>query len=179
MLVWLLSLCIRLLVPFLILFLPGLGSILGILADMTDIVVLDTLGAPSVKLWYNQFDKLLDFYLYCFMAFQAWKQWSNKLAKNTAVALLFFRGIGVVLFELFPARFLLFVFPNVFVWFYLFHLFSTRVFKKDYIKNYRWLLAILVLLTLPKLYQEYLFHVVQIPLYQWFQTGLTFFTNFR
>ena len=167
---WFIEIIIRLLTPFLVIGFPVAGSIASILADMTDIIVLDKLQATNIPQFYNQFDKLFDFYMYCFMGFQAWRGWKNTLAKKTALGLLFFRGVGVVIYEIFPARWLLLAFPNVFVWFYLFHLFSTQLFNKDYVRGHKPLAIILLTLTIPKLYQEYLFHVVQVPLYQWFQT---------
>lgn len=177
MLVWLITALLRLILPLLVFIHPLIGTGLGLLSDFGDVVVLDFLNAPNLTSWYNQFDKLFDLYLYGVLCWYGWKHWSNHLVKKTLVGLLLFRGGGVLVYELFPARWLLLVFPNVFIWFYLFQLVSLHVFKKDVITSYRRLTIILVVLTIPKLYQEYLFHVVQIPLYQWFITVLQLITG--
>lgn len=173
---WIVVSIIRLVAPLLILVAPVAGSVVGILGDMTDIVWLDLLDATNISENYNQFDKLFDLYLYLVMGYAA-RRWKNKVARNVAWGLLGFRAMGTLVYEVVKQRWLLLVFPNVFVWFFLFQLVSVEVFKRDWVgKSYGRAAIIVVLLAIPKIYQEYLFHVVQIPLYQVLRP-LVFFLN--
>ena len=161
---WLVSSLIRLVIPFSIFVWPFWGSVASVLADIFDVVIEDLLGVRDFSL-YNQIDKFWDTYFYIIQALVA-RKWKNQLAQKIAWGLLAYRFIGVVIYELWPQRWLLMVFPNVFIWFFLFYVFTTRLLQKDFITSPSNALFWVVLFAIPKIYQEYLFHVVQIPLYQ-------------
>lgn len=161
---WIVSSLIRFLVPLSIFVWPWWGSLASVLADIFDVVIEDKLGVKDFSL-YNQVDKFWDTYFLIIQGIVV-RKWKNDLAKKTAWFLLFWRIIGVVIYELWPQRWLLMIFPNVFIWFFLFQVFTTTFLKKDLVKSWRSVVVIVAILAVPKIYQEYLFHVVQIPLYQ-------------
>jgi len=170
---WLIVSLIRLILPLSILFSEFWGILFTIVfADSLDVVYLDLLGVTDFS-FYNHMDKFFDTYFYCVIAFQALK-WKNAIAKRTVVLLLGYRMIGVILYLFVSWRPLLLIFPNVFLTYVVVYLFFLQILKKDIVKCWRSNLVLLLALTIPKLIQEYLFHVAEIPLYQWFLSVLPF-----
>ena len=96
---------------------PLAGGILAVLVDLSDLLLMDVLdmgGIPD----YQRLDKALDLvYLGTFTAVAL--RWRGP-DRWVALALLGWRLVGFVAFELSGERWLLLVFPNVFeVWFLL------------------------------------------------------------
>ncbi len=162
---WFIVALIRLIAPLSVIPFSFLGSLIGVIADNLDIVFLELLRAQNISSNYNLFDKLLDNYFYFIQGYTTLK-WTNKPAKYMGWFLLFYRTIGTILFELTHNRTLLFIFPNLFVTFYIFTVGYKAILKKDPFPTTKRLLIITFILLIPKLYQEYLFHVAQFPLYQ-------------
>jgi hypothetical protein len=68
---------------------------------------------------YQNYDKALDIY-YLTIAFLAvYRNWANTMAINVARFLWYYRLVGVWLFEVLHHRWLLFVFPNTFEYFFI------------------------------------------------------------
>jgi hypothetical protein len=161
---WIPAIVLRLLLPFLIPYFPLAGSLAAMLGDTVDVRLWELMGAQALSVHYNLVDKVLDNYMYLFMAYVAWG-WKNKKARNLALGLLGYRTLGVMLYIIFAERYIYLFFPDVFVFFFFFYLIYLKLVKKDGLTTYKRLLLVIAVLTIPKLYQEYLFHVVQIPLY--------------
>jgi hypothetical protein len=162
---WVLVVVLRLLIPLLILRWPLFGLTAALLADTLDVVVLDLLHVSDYSL-YNPIDKLLDTYLYLIVGYTA-LFWKNSLAKKTAIFLLIYRLAGVIVYEITAWRGLLFVFPDLFVFYVAFYLISTKLLKRDFITSAGSNAIVLVILLIPKLLQEYALHVIQFPIYGW------------
>lgn len=147
----------RLIVPVFILRWPLAGSIAAVIADGIDVFFLSFLGGFSD---YQAADKLLDFYAMTFMAIAAlrWKP----LEKWPLLGLFFFRGIGVVLFEMTGLRWLLLVFPNLFLFYYFFCAARNRFFP-SFILTIKRVAIILLILLIPILIEEYLLHIMDWP----------------
>ncbi len=129
----------------------------AIIADTLDVVIVTVLHAGTFT-DYTSIDKLLDIYALGFAAFRSFK-WENKIASNTSILLFLYRLTGVVLVAITGYRWLLFVFPNVFEMFYVYHLSTVKWFQGIQVNRGRRLIAILSLLTLLKLVQEYVLHL--------------------
>lgn len=170
---WLPWILVRLLVPLTIPRWPIVGSVLAVLADMLDIVAWQGMGANQIPEYYNLVDKLLDNYMYLIQGYVAWS-WTNRRVRNTALGLLAYRTVGTILYEIFGLRFLLLIFPNVFIWFFMYYLVVKRISGREPMTSNRSLGLTLVVLSLPKLFQEYLFHVAEFPLYQTMKMLLPF-----
>lgn len=164
----------RLVVPLAIIRWPLAGSWLAIMADSVDVVVWQLSGVVNLSTYYNQWDKLLDTYFYLIQGWVVWKRWKNRLAKKAALSLLGWRFLGVAIYELWPQRWLLLVFPNLFLTFYMVYLSWIWLTGKDPVQTKKKLVVFLVVLLVPKLYQEYLFHVAEFPLYQTIKSLLGF-----
>jgi len=154
---------LRLIVPFSILRYPLGGFLAAIFLDIIDAPLASLMGGHKFGfggdfIEYNLLDKWLDTY-FLFFGFLVSLKWQNSLAKKTASFLFWLRFVGVVLFSLTGLRALLFFFPNIFEFFYLYCLTIARfspVFSPDSFKK---LLLILIILLIPKLFFEYLLHV--------------------
>jgi hypothetical protein len=93
------------------------------------------------------------------------------LAKWTALSLFVYRAIGFVAFEATQTRALLLVFPNVFENFYLVYL-ALRRFVASWQLTPRGLALLLVLVTVPKLGQEYLLHYSEAQPWDWIKRNV-------
>lgn len=181
---WGLVIIIRLVVPLLILRWNLSGAILAIIADNLDVVILDFLGVTEFAP-YNQVDKFLDTYFYLIAGYtmfswpkrrgSAWGEKSsstNKFARNVGIFLLGYRLLGVIIYEITNLRAVLFIFPNVFIFYFMYYLIYMKIFKKEPFTNLKNALPALVILTLLKLGHEYILHVAQFPIYEWIRTNI-------
>ena len=126
---WVFVVLIRLAVPLLILRWNLFGSILAIIADNLDVVILDFLGVKEFAP-YNRVDKFLDTYFYLIAGYTIWF-WKNQFAKRVGIFLLVYRLIGVMIYELTDLRFLLFVFRTYLYFSICTTLYSRRCLRKS------------------------------------------------
>ncbi len=157
---------LRLLIPLLIFRYFSIGFIASFFLDAVDLDIIQFFGGrifPSYQFW----DKTLDTY-YLSMAMLFSLSWKNELARQSSVILFFYRVIGVVLFVVTGYRALLFFFPNLFEFFFIFYLLYLHFFKTDPIYSLKNLMIILVILLIPKLVQEYILHFAQLHFWEWF-----------
>lgn len=161
---WIVVVIIRLLVPLTLLRWPLFGAIAAMVADALDVVMLNLFGVQNYAP-YNTVDKFLDTYYLAIEAYISWR-WTNQLARKTSIFLFIYRLIGVILYEVTQVRLLLFIFPNLFENFFIFYLVMKKVSKKDYVSSWRNVAIILIFLLIPKLFQEYMLHVTQFPIYR-------------
>lgn len=157
LLVLLLIIAIRGGVPLLVLRWPFAGGLLCIVADGSDAILQDALGAEPLHGRYHLVDKAFDAYYLSFEAFVAFR-WVDPLARWTALSLFALRICGVVVHELTGARAVFLVTPNVFENFYLFVAGMRSIDPSFRIPSRWWLLAIIVFVGAPKLLQEYVMH---------------------
>ena len=129
------------------------GAILVILIDFSDLFMMNLITLGGVRN-YQFLDKFLDlFYIAYFLIIAL--RW-EKLLRNISILLFVFRILGFVLFEFFQNRLILFIFPNVFEFWFLG---ITLLFLlKSNITN-RKIIIVLVVTTLLKMIQEYILHV--------------------
>lgn len=170
---WVVVVLIRLIVPLTILRWNLFGSVLAIIADNFDVVILDFLGVKEFAP-YNRVDKFLDTYFYLIAGYTI-LFWKNTFAKRVGIFLFVYRLIGVVIYELTDLRFLLFVFPNLFIFFYMYYLIYMKIFKKEPFVNWVQAVPALTMLLILKLMHEYMLHVAQFPIYQWIKDHLLIF----
>lgn len=90
-------------VPFLVFRWQFAGGLLCILADASDSILQDALGAEPLKGHYHLADKSFDTYYLLFEAIVAYR-WLDPLARWAAIALFALRAGGVVFYELTEIR---------------------------------------------------------------------------
>jgi hypothetical protein len=144
---------IRLTVPLTILRWPFLGSLMTIAADTADLIVFGLTDFPPFE--YQRFDKILDVYYIVLQAIVA-QHWSSPV-RWTANGLLVYRMLGTVLYELSGVRVLLFVFPNLFTFFFIWCAGSTAL-RPEYELTPRRAAAALAVVFIPTMFLEYALH---------------------
>jgi hypothetical protein len=150
----LLIIVIRLIVPLAILRWPFYGALAAIAADALDIVLASLIDLGG--LWnYHELDKYLDTYYLAIEAVVA-QRWDD-VPRWTATGLFAYRLIGVVAFEATGARAVLFAFPALLDFFFVFYT-GARQFFPAYELTPRRLALWLAVLLVPKMAQEYVIH---------------------
>jgi hypothetical protein len=143
--------------PLTVLRWPLPGALLTIAADTVDIIVFQLAGFPA---WdYHALDKVLDTYALTlqFVVVQRWPA----LLRTTGSALFAVRVLGVALFEVTGQRALLFAFPNLFEFFFVF-VASWQQAAPGRPVPPRTLAACMTLMLAPKLAQEYVLHYARL-----------------
>ena len=129
------------------------GAILVILIDFSDLFMMNLITLGGVRN-YQFLDKFLDlFYIAYFLIIAL--RW-EKLLRNISILLFVFRILGFVLFEFFQNRLILFIFPNVFEFWFLGIAFLSHY--KIYVTKNKIIIVLLFSLVL-KLTQEYILHI--------------------
>ena len=162
---------LRIVVPLLILKRPLLGGVLAMLLDALDVVIVEWFGPGGMGEHYHSLDKLLDIY---YLGLEAWVAltWKDRLPRFTAIALFAWRVVGVILFEITGWRPLLFIFANLFEHWFLFYLIRNRWFPSIRLDTWRQVATWLVILYIPKLFQEYLLHIAEAQPWDWIKRTL-------
>lgn len=162
----LLVIIIRLLVPFSIFRWPLWGTVASAIVDLLDVVMIDIFKMGDFAN-YSAVDKALDTYYLLFTVIVALK-W-EAIAKWTSISLFAYRVIGVIIFEIFQVRWLLFVFPNLYENWFIFWAARNRYFPKFKL-TIKKLFIILGVLLIPKMFQEWLLHVSEAQPWNWIQS---------
>ena len=156
-LVLIIVIIVRTLVPFTILRYPLAGALLAIAGDISDVMLFERFGSgPLTDDLYHNFDKIFDTY-YLFFEFLVVHRWKETLARRIGKGLFLWRFIGFTLFETIGIRWAFFAAPNIFENFYLAWTVLRKYFPKFLLGN-RGILALLAIVALPKLIQEYIMH---------------------
>ena len=161
---------LRLVVPLAILRRPLAGGIAAMLLDGADVILIE-LFQESGFTNYHTLDKFLDTYYLALEAFVSLR-WDSVLAQRASLALFFYRLLGFVLFELTGRRIFLFLFPNLFENFFLYYVIADRFFSRLRPKTVPSLVAILTLLLIPKMGQEFLLHYLEAQPWNWFKRNV-------
>jgi hypothetical protein len=174
-------LILRLSIPLLIFKNRIAGAIASMVIDMLDVVLVDALQAMPLFNEdqegfgdnYQRFDKWLDMYYLTIEAYITFS-WRNKLARNAAIALFIFRFLGIGIFEVTGEEFrkLIFFFPNLFENFFLYYIICDRFWPRLIPKKPSSLFLVLVLLYIPKFFQEYILHYSEIKPWQWIRSNI-------
>lgn len=162
---------LRLLVPLIIPRFPFWGGVAAMLLDGTDVIIVELFGPGGMGDHYHQLDKILDLY---YLGLEAWVslRWTERLPRRVSVGLFAYRLIGVILFEIFGARWLLFLFPNLFENWFLFVAGRDRFVPTFRLDTVRRTVACLLVLYIPKIGQEYLLHVAEAQPWNWFKENV-------
>ena len=130
------------------------GALIAIAVDFSDLFLknLIDLGGTGD---YQQFDKYLDLAYMGTFAVVALR-WPEP-ARAVLLALLAYRLVGMVIFEVTDARRVLLFFPNVFEFLFVF-VAAQRHWWPDFRYSARAVAVVLPLLLIPKVFQEYALH---------------------
>ena len=150
---------LRLAVPPLMFRWPFAGLVAAILADNFDTIIIAAIGSGTFE-DYTLADKLLDTYFLAILAFVSLR-WENKIARITSISLFAYRLVGVVALLVTGDRAVLFIFPNVFEFFFIYQVITMKWFPHIQVNDYRRLALVIPILLVLKLLQEYIVHVAE------------------
>jgi hypothetical protein len=154
---------LRLLFPLLIFRWNLSGALLAIFLDAIDYPIL-ALSQSQYLESYQDIDKIFDYYYLSLEAVTVlW--WPNTSIRKILLGLFTYRAIGVIAFEMLNIRALLFFFPNVFEYLYLYYL-AIRHSSKEVRLN-RTFIVVAVAILLMKLVHEYILHFGQFEYWKW------------
>jgi hypothetical protein len=159
--VFLIVIGLRLIVPLFIPKFPLPAVILAMLIDAADQTIYQKFtDAPLTK--YQGYDKALDVYYLSIAYLATMRNWTNLDAFNVSRFLLYYRFVGVLLFEATQTRWLLMLFPNTFEYFFIWYE-AVRL-RWNPIRMSRKLVvgAAAFIWIFIKLPQEYWIHVAQL-----------------
>ena len=153
----------RLLVPLLIPSMPLVIVVVlvldaadqTLLASFTDVDTTET-GA------YQSVDKALDIYYLSIGYLSTMRNWTSNAAFRIAQFLLYYRLVGVVLFELTDERVMLLLFPNTFEFFFIAYELARLRYEPSRFSARLWLLGAAGLWIFVKLPQEYWIHIAKL-----------------
>jgi hypothetical protein len=111
----------RLAVPLLIIRFPLPAIVACLIIDAVDQTVFQALVPDADLSGYQSYDKALDIYYLVIAYISTLRNWTSQFAVSIARFLIFYRLVGVVLFELSGERWFLFLFPNTFEYFFIFY----------------------------------------------------------
>ena len=118
LLIFLLVVGARFVIPLLIPRFPLPAIIACLIIDAADQSIFQKYTSLDLAN-YQSYDKALDIYYLTVAYLSVIRNWRNGFAMEVARFLWYYRLIGVVLFELLEKRFLLFVFPNTFEYYFI------------------------------------------------------------
>jgi hypothetical protein len=111
----------RLVVPLLIIRWPLPAIVACLLIDAADQTIFQVVVPDADLSGYQGYDKALDIYYLTIAYISTLRNWTSGFAVTIARFLIYYRLVGVVLFELSGIRELLFIFPNTFEYFFIFY----------------------------------------------------------
>ncbi len=159
--VFVLVVALRFLLPLLIPFYPLPAIIACLLLDGVDQTIFQVFTHLPLD-GYQSYDKALDIYYLTVAYISTFRNWMNAAAFQISRFLLYYRLVGVVLFELTQLRALLLIFPNTFEYFFIWYE-AVRLFWDPRPLSARAVLiaaaAIWIVIKLP---QEYWIHIAQL-----------------
>ena len=151
---------LRLFVPLLIPRFPLPAIVASLIIDGVDQTVFQRMTNLDLTN-YQSYDKGLDIYYLTIAYLATLRNWTNITAIEVSRFLLYYRLIGVVLFEHFQKRYILLIFPNTFEYFFIFYE-AVRLrwnpIRMDKRLVFGAAAAIWIFIKLP---QEYWLHVAQ------------------
>ena len=153
----------RLFIPLLIPRVP-LVIVVVLVIDAADQTILATFTAidTSEAGSYQSVDKALDIYYLSIAYLTTMRNWTSHPAFRIARFLLYYRLVGVALFEVTDERLMLLLFPNTFEYFFIAYEIARLRYEPSRFSGRFWLLVAAGLWIFVKLPQEYWIHIAEL-----------------
>jgi hypothetical protein len=153
-------LLVRFILPLFIPKWPLPAIIACLIVDGVDQTIFQQFTTMNLD-WYQSYDKALDIYYLVIAYLSTLRNWRNQWAFKVSRFLIYYRLVGVVLFELLDNRALLLIFPNTFEYFFIFYEAVRLRWNPLRFPDRLWTLAAAAIWIVIKLPQEYWIHVAQ------------------
>lgn len=111
---------------------------------------------------YQSYDKSLDIYYLTIAYLSTMRNWTSEGAFRVSQFLFYYRLVGVTLFELTEERWVLFIFPNTFEYFFIAYEVVRLRWDPTRISTKRWVLTAAAIWVFIKLPQEWWIHIAQL-----------------
>ncbi len=154
-------LALRLLVPLAIPRFPLPAIVVAMIIDAADQTIFQNYTSLNLD-WYQGYDKALDIYYLAIAYIATMRNWTNLHAFGVGRFLWYYRLIGVMLFEVFHVRALLFIFPNTFEYFFDFIEGARTRWNPRRLSKRHIIYAAALIWIFIKLPQEYWIHIAQL-----------------
>ncbi len=151
---------LRFFLPLLIPYFPLPAIIACLLLDGVDQTIFQTFTSLPLD-GYQSYDKALDIYYLTVAYISTLRNWTNETAFQVSRFLLYYRLVGVTLFELFQWRPLLLIFPNTFEYFFIWYEAVRLWWDPKRLSRRTILLAAAAIWIVIKLPQEYWIHIAK------------------
>jgi hypothetical protein len=159
-------LALRLLVPLAIPRYPLPAILVAFLLDGLDQTIYQQFTDLDLD-FYQGYDKALDIYYLTLAYISTLRNWTNLFGFEVSRFLLYYRLVGVVLFELSQIRAILLIFPNTFEYFFDFYEAVRLRWDPRRLSRRLVLGAAAFIWIVIKLPQEYIIHVAQVDTTDW------------
>ncbi len=153
-------LAVRFIVPLFIPRFPLPAILIALVVDAADQTILQQLTDLDLANYQN-LDKALDIYYLAIAYVSVYRNWTNPFAVGIAQFLWYYRLVGVLLFEVFDQRWLLFVFPNTFEYFFIAYCVIQTRWDPRRVTNRRMVELAAFIWIVIKLPQEWWIHIAQ------------------
>ncbi len=150
----------RFLLPLLIPFYPLPAIVLCLLLDGVDQTIFQVFTTLPLD-GYQSYDKALDIYYLTVAYVSTFRNWTHLFAFRVSRFLLYYRLVGVVLFELTGLRPLLLLFPNTFEYFFIWYEAVRLWWNPRRLSRVAVISAAVGIWIVIKLPQEYWIHIAQ------------------
>lgn len=161
----------RFLVPLAIPRYPLPGVVIALVVDGVDQTIFQQFTSLPLE-GYQGYDKALDIYYLTIAYISMLRNWSNHFAFRVSRFLLYYRLVGVTLFELVHWRPLMLIFPNTFEYFFIFYEAYRLRWDPMRMTNRFVLGAAASIWILIKLPQEYWIHIAQLDTTDFIKTEI-------
>jgi len=121
LIIFLIVVGLRLIVPLFIPRFPLPAIIAAMLLDAADQTIFQKWTTIDTGASYQSYDKALDIYYLTIAYLSTMRNWGNLTAFEAGRFLLYYRLIGVLIYEFTHERWVLFIFPNTFEYFFIFY----------------------------------------------------------
>jgi hypothetical protein len=166
-----LVLALRLLIPLAIPRYPLPAILAAFLLDGIDQTIFQRFTTLDLG-FYQGYDKALDVYYLTLAYLSTLRNWTHRSAFAVDRFLLYYRLVGVLLFELTQVRAVLLIFPNTFEYFFDFYE-GVRLRWNPLRMSRRLVLGAAAFIWIViKLPQEYIIHVAQVDTTDWIKTTI-------
>ena len=162
----------RLFVPLLIPRFPLPAILACLIIDGVDQSIFQAVAPDADLTSYQSYDKALDIYYLVIAYISTLRNWTNQFAVYIVRFLIFYRLVGVVLFEITGVRELLIIFPNTFEYFFIFYE-AVRLFWDPRRMSAKVLVGATAFIWIfIKLPQEWWLHVAQLDMTDFIQEDI-------
>ncbi len=162
---------LRLLVPLAVFRYPLPAIVVAMLVDGVDQTAFELLTDLDLTN-YQSYDKALDVYYLSLAYISTLRNWSNLFAFSVGKVLWYYRLIGIVVFELSAARWVLFVFPNTFEYFFIWYEVVRTRWNPLRLTSAGIIVAAAAIWVFIKLPQEYWIHIAKMDVTDFFRESI-------